>query len=60
VFFCYPNLAEGGYRIWDKQFEQDAKSGKLGKRANQAIADFLRASTKNYEALCRALILGIV
>jgi hypothetical protein len=27
-------------KIWDKQFEQDAKSGKLGKRANQAIADF--------------------
>lgn len=28
--------------IWDKQFEEDAKSGKLDKLAHQAIAD-LRA-----------------
>ncbi len=27
-------------KIWDKQFEQAAKSGKLDKMANQAIADF--------------------
>ena len=27
-------------KIWDKQFEKDAKSGKLDKLANQAIADF--------------------
>ena len=26
--------------VWDEQFEQDAKSGKLDKLANQAIADF--------------------
>ena len=26
--------------IWDRQFEVDAKSGKLDKLANQAIADF--------------------
>ncbi|CAG0946426.1 hypothetical protein ANRL1_03000 [Anaerolineae bacterium] len=25
---------------WDKQFEQDAKSGKLDQLANQAIADY--------------------
>ena len=30
-------------KIWDKQFEQDAKSGELDKLANQAITDF-RAS----------------
>lgn len=27
-------------KLWDKQFESDAKSGKLDKLANQAIADF--------------------
>ena len=27
-------------KIWDKQFEQDAKSEKLDKLANRAIADF--------------------
>ena len=27
-------------KIWDRQFEKDAKSGKLDKLANQAIADF--------------------
>jgi len=27
-------------KIWDRQFEEDAKSGKLDKLANQAIADF--------------------
>ena len=26
--------------IWDRQFEEDAKSGKLDQLANQAIADF--------------------
>jgi hypothetical protein len=26
--------------LWDKQFEQDAKSGRLDRRAEQAIADF--------------------
>lgn len=26
--------------IWDKQFEEDAKSGRLDKLADQAIADF--------------------
>ncbi len=26
-------------KIWDKQFEEDAKSGTLDKLANQAIAD---------------------
>jgi hypothetical protein len=29
-------------KIWDKQFERDAKSGKLDQLANQAIADFRR------------------
>jgi hypothetical protein len=27
-------------RMWDKQFEQDAESGKLDKLAREAIADF--------------------
>ncbi len=27
-------------KIWDRQFEEDAKSGKLDKLANQAIAEF--------------------
>ena len=27
-------------KIWDKQFEQDAKSGKLDQLGNRAIADF--------------------
>ena len=27
-------------QIWDKQFERDAKSGKLDELANRAIADF--------------------
>jgi hypothetical protein len=27
-------------QIWDKQFEADATSGKLGELANQAISDF--------------------
>ena len=27
-------------QMWDKQFEEDAKSGKLDKLAEQAIADF--------------------
>lgn len=26
--------------VWDKQFEEDARSGKLDPLANQAIADF--------------------
>jgi len=27
-------------KIWDRQFEEDAKSGKLDNLAKQAIADF--------------------
>jgi hypothetical protein len=27
-------------KIWDKQFEEDAQSGKLDKLAQKAIADF--------------------
>jgi hypothetical protein len=27
-------------KFWDKQFEQDARSGRLDYLANQAIADF--------------------
>ena len=27
-------------RMWDRQFERDARSGKLDQLANQAIADF--------------------
>ena len=33
-------------KIWDKQFEQDVKSGKLDKLANRAIADFWVGSFK--------------
>ena len=28
-------------QIWDEQIESDAKSGKLGKLADEAIAEFL-------------------
>jgi len=31
---------------WDKQFEEDAKSGKLDKLAHQAIADFRAGNYK--------------
>jgi hypothetical protein len=31
---------------WDKQFEEDAKSGKLDQLANQAIADFRAGKCK--------------
>jgi len=27
-------------RMWDRQFDRDARSGKLDQLANQAIADF--------------------
>ena len=27
-------------KMWDRQFEEDARSGRLDKLANQAIADF--------------------
>ncbi len=26
--------------VWDRQFEEDVKSGKLDRLANQAVADF--------------------
>ena len=32
--------------IWDRQFEEDAKSGKLDQLANQAIADFQAGTCK--------------
>ena len=32
--------------IWDIQFENDVKSGKLDKLANQAISDFLVGKCK--------------
>jgi hypothetical protein len=31
---------------WDEQFERDAKSGKLDKRAEQAIADYRAGKVK--------------
>lgn len=31
---------------WDKQFEEDASSGKLDKLANQAISDFKAGKCK--------------
>ncbi len=31
---------------WDRQFEEDAKSGKLDQLANQAIADFQAGKCK--------------
>ena len=33
-------------QAWDEQFEQDAKSGKLDKLANKAIADFNAGKAK--------------
>ena len=32
--------------VWDRQFEEDAKSGKLNQLANQAIADFQTGKCK--------------
>jgi hypothetical protein len=32
--------------LWDRQFEEDAKSGKLDRLANQAIADFRAGKCK--------------
>jgi hypothetical protein len=32
--------------IWDRQFEENAKSGKLDRLANQAIADFRAGKCK--------------
>ena len=33
-------------QVWDKQFEEDAKSGKLDQLVNQAIADFRAGKCK--------------
>ncbi len=33
-------------KAWDKQFEEDVKSGKLDRLANQAIADFRAGKCK--------------
>jgi hypothetical protein len=33
-------------KVWDRQFEQDAKSGKLDRRADQAIADLRAGNCK--------------
>ncbi len=32
--------------VWDQQFEEDVKSGKLDRLANQAIADFKAGKCK--------------
>ena len=32
--------------VWDRQFEEDVKSGKLDRLANQAIADFQAGKCK--------------
>ena len=32
--------------VWDRQFEEDVKSGKLDQLANQAIADFRAGKCK--------------
>ena len=32
--------------VWNRQFEEDAKSGKLDQLANQAIADFQAGKCK--------------
>ena len=32
--------------VWDKQFEDDVKSGRLDRLANQAIADFRAGKCK--------------
>ena len=39
--------------VWDRQFEEDAKSGKLDQLANQAIADFRVGKCKQYRKLPR-------
>ena len=33
-------------KVWDKQFEDDVKSGRLDRLANQAIADFRAGKCK--------------
>lgn len=33
-------------KIWDRQFESDAKFGKLDKLANEAIADYRAGKSK--------------
>lgn len=33
-------------QVWDDQFESDAKSGKLDKLANKAVADFRAGKAK--------------
>jgi len=33
-------------QVWDEQFEEDVKSGKLYRLANQAIADFSAGKCK--------------
>jgi hypothetical protein len=33
-------------KVWDKQFENDVKSGKLDNLANQAISDFQSGKCK--------------
>ena len=34
--------------VWDRQFEEDAKSGKLNQYAEQAIADFRSGKCKRW------------
>lgn len=34
--------------VWDRQFEEDAKSGKLDQYAEQAIADFRSGKCKRW------------
>ncbi len=41
-------------KIWDKQFEQDVKSGKLDKLANRAITDFRAGKFKQPPVLRHA------
>ena len=43
-------LQEYEAKAWDRQYERDAKSGKLDQFANQAIADFRAGKYKSYEA----------
>ena len=53
-------FAEFHADLWDKQIEDDAKSGRLDALANQAMADHWRESPRHCDAFCLAVHSGRV
>ena len=39
-------FAEFDHALWDRQIESDAKSGKLGRLVNEALADYKAGKAK--------------